>query len=276
MSDTSLLPAAELPASPSSEPCPVCAGPTESAEFVCEVRPYMGKNQRGIRCLGCGLLRFPENVGHFEVQPSPGCESDLRSFRNANDERPGREFHMAQMGLEMLDRADARVIFFGAGLNTDWQWLQRVHPRVRTTLVDLENLQGVPNFEEISRATPADVVVASEVIEHFSDPVAHLQSLFRLLEDDGILICSSNIYDGTDIRRHMYPFVPGHVAYWTPLSLIQMAAGARCFVDFRTPEIGLTRGGPRKKYILFYRRAETAFRVSLYFGTRMFAPSEPL
>lgn len=276
MSDMSSPSAAEVSASSPAEPCPVCGTSTENVEFVCEVQPYVGKHQRGMRCLGCGLLRFPENVGRFEVRPGAGCERDLRSFRNANDERPGREFHMAQMGVEMLGRDDARVVFFGAGLNTDWQWLQRAHPEIRVTLVDLENLQGVSHFEEISQATPADIVVASEVIEHFADPVEHFQSLFRLLKDDGILICSSNIYDGTDIRRHMYPFVPGHVAYWTPLSLIQMAANARCFVDFRTPEIGLTRGGPRKKYILFYRQAETAFRVSLYFGTRMFAPSEPL
>lgn len=266
--------ATEAVASPADERCQVCAGEIEAVEFVCEVNPYVGRHLRGLRCSGCGLLRFPENVADFVAVSSTGMERELRNLRNANSERPGREFRMAQMGIEILDRPDAAVTFFGAGVNTDWQWLQRSYPQSRTTLVDLENLQAVPNFEAISDARPADIVIASEVIEHFGEPVAHFQSLLRLLKDDGILICSSNIYDGTDIRRHMYPFVPGHVVYWTPLALIQVAASARCFVDFRVPEIALTRGGPRKKYILFYRHAETAFRVSLYFGTRMFAPSE--
>lgn len=40
------------------------------------------------------------------------------------------------------------------------------------------------------------------------------------------------------------------------------------------PAVGLTRGGPRKKYITFYKRTETLFRMSHYFGTHMPAPSE--
>lgn len=272
MSDT-LAGSASTTPSHDSEPCVICHQATLPIEVTCAVDPYKGKQQRGSCCQGCGMLRFPENTGGFAIHAT-GCEGELRSLRNANSERPGREFHMAQMGLEILNRPDLQVSFFGAGLNTDWQWVERIHPTVRTKLVDLENLQAMPNFEPITEATPSDIVVASEVIEHFEEPVAHFQSLLRLLKDDGLLICSSNIYDGTDISRHMYPFVPGHVAYWTPLALIQVAASAGCFVDFRTPEIGLGRGGPRKKYILFYRSPEIAYRVALYFGTHMFAPSE--
>lgn len=255
--------------------CPVCGGDVCIEEHTCEVKPYQGKVLEAHRCLSCGLIRYPKNLGHYaKVIARQSSEATLRELRNANDERPGREFYMAEMGIEVLDRPAAEVSFFGSGLNTDWQWLQRHYPQTRSKLVDLENMQAVAHFESIDQATPSDIVVASEVIEHFTDPVAHFGSLLRLLKPDGLLICSSNIYDGSAIRLHQYPFVPGHVAYWTPLSLVKVASDAGCFVDFRTPEVGLTRGGPRKKYIIFYRQVETLYRMSLYFGTHMFAPSE--
>lgn len=255
--------------------CPVCESRAETVEYVCQVQPYIGEKLAGLRCGGCGLLRFPDNTGDYQHGIATSrFEGELKSLRNATDDRPGREFHMAGMGLEILGRPAAEVSFFGAGLNTDWQWLEREYPQVRTKLVDLENMQDAQHFETIDEATPSDIVIASEVIEHFIEPVAHFASLLRLVRDDGILICSTNIYDGSDVSRHQYPFVPGHVAYWTPLSLVKLASDAGCFVDFRTPEMGLRRGGPRKKYIIFYRSIEVFYRVSLYFGTRMFAPSE--
>lgn len=256
-------------------PCPVCGGDVFRQRHVCKVRPHQGKSMTGHHCHSCGLVRFPDNIATFSRdirQDSMG--GSLRALRNANDQRPGREFYMAEMAIAILDRPAAAVSFFGSGMNTDWQWLERRFPQVTTKLTDMENFQEAANFEPIADATPSDVVVACEVIEHFTEPVAHFASLLRLVKDDGILICSSNIYDGTDISLHQYPFENGHVAYWTPLALVKVASDAGFFVDFRSPEMGLTRGGPRKKYIIFYRGIETMYRTNMYFGTHMLAPSE--
>jgi SAM-dependent methyltransferase len=201
-------------------------------------------------------------------------EGALRVLRNANDERPGREFYMAEMGMEILGKPDASISYFGSGLNSDHRWIQRKYPEVTTKLVDLENMQELDCFEAIADATPSDVVVACEVIEHFGEPVEHFKSLLRLLKDKGILICSTNIYDGSDVSCHQYPFHPGHVAYWSPLSLIKMATDQGCFVDFRTPNVAYGRGGPRKRFVIFFRDTEVLFRTSLFFGTHMHAPSE--
>ena len=255
--------------------CPVCGGEEDVVSHTCRIKPYKDKTQRGHQCRSCGLIRYPDNVGHFaKVIARQSTEATLRELRNATDERPGREFFMAEMGMEIVSKHNASVSFFGSGLNTDHLWLKRKYPEITTKLVDLENMQEAENFESIASATPSDVVVASEVIEHFTEPVEHFKSLLRLVNDDGILICSSNIYDGTDISMHQYPFVAGHVAYWTPLALIKLASDMGCFVDFRTPAVGLTRGGPRKKYIIFYKSTQNMFRTSLYFGTHMHAPSE--
>lgn len=141
-------------------------------------------------------------------------------------------------------------------------------------LVDIENMQQVSNFEPVNGASSSDLVIACEVIEHFEEPRRDFKKLLDIVNENGILICSSNIYDGSNIENHVYPFCPGHVAYWTPLSLISVASENKFFVDFRTPKMAVNRGGPRKKYIIFYRTPETFFRVSNYFGRHMYAPSE--
>lgn len=253
----------------------MCGGALERVTFTSQVKNYYGKVLHGTRCQGCDMLRFPDNTGiYLDQLRSEPHEWACMEKRNANEHRPGREFHMAQMGIEILSRPNARVTFFGAGINTDWKWLQRTYPNAPTTLVDLENMQQVPNFETIAEATPSDIVIASEVIEHFEDPMAHFESLLRLVNEDGLLICSTNVYDGTDISGHEYPFIPGHVSYWTPHALAYVGLKTGFLVDFRTPKIAFSRGGPRKKYVLFYRNVETAYRIGLYFGTRTCAPSE--
>jgi len=230
----------------------------------------------GTQCIGCDLLRFPENTASYlNVLENSEQERRLQERRNANAERPGREFHMAQMCIETLTRFNASVSFFGAGINTDWQWLQRAYPEVQTKLVDLENMQSVPNFETIADATPSDIVVASEVIEHFEEPLAHFESLLRLVKDDGILICGTNLYKGKDISHDFYPFTPGHVTYWTPYALAYVGMQKGFFVDFRTPELYAAKGGATKRYILFFRNPETIYRLGVYFGNHMHAPSEP-
>jgi len=255
--------------------CLVCGGEEDVVFHTCGVKPFVGKTMKGHQCRSCGLIRYPDNLGGFSKNPSKdSMEGALRKLRNANSDRPGREFYMAEMGIAILGKRDVSISYFGSGLNTDHNWIQRKYPETTAKLVDLENMQEVDYFESIPAATPSDVVVACEVIEHFGEPVEHFKSLFRLIKDQGILICSTNVYDGSDVSLHQYPFHPGHVAYWSPLSLIKMATDFGCFVDFRTPSIAYGRGGPRKRFVIFYRSAETLFRVSNYFGAHMHAPSE--
>lgn len=96
-------------------------------------------------------------------------------MRNAYDESPGRLFYMAEMGMEIVSKHNASVSFFGSSLNTDHLWLKCKYLEVQTKLVNLENMQQAENFEANSEATPSDVVIASEVIEHFTEPVATLR-----------------------------------------------------------------------------------------------------
>ncbi len=260
-----------------ADSCVICHKPVIEEQVVCRVQPYQGKQMRAIRCLDCGFLRFPENVGSFAEQLcSNESEEMYKELRNGNAARPGREFHMAGMGIEILNRNGVEVSFFGAGMNIDYQWVERIYPGTRTKLVDLENMQNASNFELLENATPSDVVVASEVIEHFDQPRENFETLFRLVKENGILICGTNLYDGGDVTLYNYPFVVGHSAHWTAMALMHVATEAGFFIDFRTPAIAARRAGPHKKYILFYRDTAALLGISLFFGRNMYAPSEPV
>lgn len=258
-----------------AESCVVCGHPTAVEKQTCQYAPYKGKTLLISRCRHCGLIRLPTNVGRFAKEINPQTlDGELRGLRNATDARPGREFHMAQMAIDIIQDHACEISFFGSGTNRDWQWVQRQHPRLKIKLVDLENMQDVAHFEPVSQATPSRIVIVSEVIEHFEEPAAHFKHLLGLLPDDGIMICSTNIYDGGNVSAHTYPFIEGHVAYWTPLALGITAVDNGCLVDFRMPQVAFDRGWPRKRYVIFSRSVEVMLRSHLYFGDHPSAPSE--
>ena len=211
--------------------CPVCGGEEDIVAHTCRVKPFQGKTMRGHQCRSCGLIRYPENLGHYAEDHCPAALRG-RAVRSAQRQRraPGARVLHGRDGHGNRGQAQRQRQLLRLGPEHRPPLAQaEAYPEVQTKLVDLENMQEAENFETIAEATPSDVVIASEVIEHFTEPVAHFESLLRLLKDDGILICSSNIYDGSNVALHQYPFVPGHVAYWTPLALIKMASRPRLF-----------------------------------------------
>jgi len=191
--------------------CPICRGAFLSRNFNCIVKPYIGKTQHGFQCDNCGFIGFPENNQSYDFQlQSSENENNYKTLRNGNSLRPGREYYMAKMCLNFFTKPNKDITFFGSGLNTDYKWIDNEFKSTRTKLVDLANTQNATNFETISGASKSDIIIACEVIEHFANPTADFSNLFHLLKPNGILVCSTNIYDGTDISKQQYPFVPGH------------------------------------------------------------------
>ena len=172
--------------------CPVCDAEVKTHAYECAVAPYKGKVLKGYRCTGCDFVQMPENIGGFsKVVSNATLEGSLRNFRNANDERPGREFYMAEMGMDIVGVEAPSVTFFGSGLNTDHRWVKSKYPKATTKLVDLENMQGLDSFETIAEATPSDVIVASEVIEHVADRALFAASLVALVRPGGVLVLTT-------------------------------------------------------------------------------------
>ena len=76
----------------------------------------------------------------------------------------------------------------------------------RVAVGDLVKLRADAEFFDINELStdPFDVVVASEVLEHFPDPWKNLQNLFSYVKDDGIIVASTNIRDHGSLNTVNY------------------------------------------------------------------------
>lgn len=237
-----------------------------------------------IFCNSCGIIRNPQNTHiyeklHFTEGSIPG-----KSKRVGDGATPGREYRMAETALQILnsrpnkvseDKPDKEILIFGAGLSKDHELIKNRLPIKAIKITDTENFQSSDNYISISKKEKFDIVIASEVIEHFEDPERDIKLLASKIHRNGIIIASTNIHDGADISKLVYPFSPGHVTYYSGKSLIILAKKLGFKVDFRLPAISQNKlGGPRKRYVIIYKSNETQNLILDYFSKNCFALSE--
>jgi len=221
------------------------------------------------RCQECGYVAILRGESRyramtdFDQLPSGGN-------RGGGEGRPGREFQMARMAATILGRGELDVLVYGAGSSLDNLHIARLDEVRLSHVGDIIQVRDEADFVDISQPATRkyDVVVASEVIEHFRSPRADFARLFDYVEDDGLLVCGTNINNGGRLARKRYIFYPDHTSFYSPRSLSLIADAFGWFLDFRAP-----RQGP-KRYVLFTRSPAVARSVACYFGRHVFAPSE--
>jgi hypothetical protein len=180
------------------------------------------------------------------------------------------------MGVDILQRSSLDVMVFGAGRSLDYRHISKL-PQVRSVVMsDVVDLGVDTDFVNISEGTDRrfDLIIACEVVEHFTDPQSEFARLFKLLVKNGLLICSTNIWDGRNIAKQTYLFHRGHVSYYSPRAIRQIAERNRMHFDFRLPAVATGDAGPRKRYVLFTRSANNLHNAAEYFGRHPYAPSE--
>lgn len=253
-----------------SVPCLVCGSRRTHVTVVTrERRTYE------IRvCERCGYLSNFDNTADYSAFES--VEAFKLSARVGTPEHEGREFHMAQMGVDILARSGLHAMVFGAGRSVDYQRIGRLAQVDRVVMSDVVELTSEADFINILEGTDErfDLIIACEVVEHFTDPRTEFRRLFELLTPDGLLVCSTNIYDGGNFAKHNYLYSRGHVSYYSRPAIKHLARRSRMAVDFRTPAIVQGVAGPRKRYLLFTRSTDNVQRTREYFADRKFAPSE--
>lgn len=255
--------------------CNICENNTVERLITSRAKNSAGITLKFFECLTCGYINLPDNIEKYDSYMLDDKKNKVRAQkRGGNEFRPGREYYMARTGASIIGKENIEVSFFGSGYNIDHEWYKNSFSKSTVKLIDLENYQSYENYQHPDQCTVSDLVIASEVIEHFMDPVYNFKNLFKAVKNNGLIICSTNINDGSDLANHDYPFLPGHCSYWSPLSLIQIAAKFGFFVDFRTPEIAVKRAGKRKKYIFFYKDLSVMLRISAFFAVNIFAESE--
>ena len=167
-------------------------------------------------CGVCGHVGNPENL--YDYRAYEHLDDLTKAARTGTPERPGREFHMARMAIDILDRDDLEVLIFGAGRSFDNHHIAAL-PQVRhVAIADVMQLRDDAEFIDANLPAPRRfaIVVASEVVEHFLDPRPDFADLLGYLEPDGLLVLSTNLYDGGRLASQAYIFVGGHTSYYTP------------------------------------------------------------
>ena len=119
------------------------------------------------------------------------------------------------------------------------------------------------------------VVIASEVIEHFLEPREDFERLFGFVEPDGLLVCSTNVYDGGNLaasRTSSRPVTPRTTPRPRSRCWPRRTAGSWTCA---TPLVATGYGGPRKRYVLFTASPSVLESIQAYFVGREYAPSDP-
>ena len=252
--------------------CLVCHSPGVSRrEIQYFADPALRKTVNS--CGHCGFVAMEVGPSHYRTATSLDQLPRLKP-RMGTTERPGREFQMAQMALQILGRKRAQdVLVFGAGRSLDNLHIQRL-PRAGTvSIADIMKVRDDAPFIDVNNPGKErfPVVIASEVIEHFRDPWSDFATLMGMVEPHGLLVCGTNIHGGRpNLERDRYIYYRDHTAYYSVASIRRIAAGMGFHVDFRFPE-GL---GRRKRYVLFTRSPAVLGRAAAYFGRVALAPSE--
>lgn len=247
--------------------CQVCGGESlrkkrirfhKDATLVCRVQ----------RCMDCGHVRVMRPRSKYrnltDVSQLP------QRLAAGSVERPGREFHMAKMAMDILGTDDLDVLLYGVGTSLDNLHIEKL-PEARSVHVgDIMKVRDDTNFIDLNGPPPRqfDVVIASEVVEHFRRPRGDWAHLFKYVKDDGLLVCGTGVNPGGPLNRARYIFFPDHTAFYSPEAIQLIAHAEGWYFDFRPT------GGPRKRYILFSRSREVMEKVALYFGREVYAPAE--
>jgi SAM-dependent methyltransferase len=226
-------------------------------------------------CQSCKYVsNFANTVDYTKFQ---SVERFALTPRVGTAERPGREYYMAVMGADILRRSSLRVMVFGAGRSLDYQHIAKLPSVERVVMSDVVDLRGEADFINITKGTSQrfDLIIACEVVEHFTDPRTEFPRLFDLLTKDGLLVCSTNIRDGKKLETLNYLYLRGHTSYYSAKAIAEIARANRMLFDFRLPSIARSTGGRRKRYVLFTRSVDNLANIAEYFGRHAFAPSEP-
>lgn len=221
------------------------------------------------RCAQCGFVAI--------LRPGAGNYRNLTTTeelpvfsRAGNLEAPGREFYMSRMGLQILGRKNRDVLIYGVGSSQDNHHVAEL-PRAGTVSIgDIMAVRDDAPFVDLNQPAQRqyDLVIASEVVEHFRNPRPDFSRMFEYVADDGLLVCGTNINDGHPLRRIGYIFFPDHTSYYSPHSLHLVAQAEGWLMDFRPVN------ATRKRYVMFTRSQEVMAKVALYFATHPVAPSE--
>lgn len=259
------------PEADKTEGCLVCSAPRVRRRSVTS-KADATKVRDVTVCQDCGFVGIAElPVVRYRDKTSmdqlPGG-----GLRIGTTDRPGREFQMGRMAVDILGRDGLDLLVYGAGRSLDNHHLAALDAVHEVAIGDIMKVRDDAPFHDANQPATRtfDVVIASEVIEHFRTPRPDFARLFEFVGPEGLLVCGTSIKDSNALAGQPYIFYPDHTSYYSPRSLQIISRDHGFHIDFRTPQ----DGGVRKRYVMFSRSRDVMEQIALYFGVHRLAPSE--
>lgn len=251
--------------------CRACDFPAvREIEITTKIKSGIGNTAMVVQCDNCGFVYNEKNT-HAFVKPSDyWAGSDPKKYLRVGDGvRRGREYGMTKMAIDIIGIKKPSILIFGAGVSQDHDLLRS--EGLDVWINDFVNIQKSKFFIELDSDRQFDIVICSEVIEHFEDPIADFKSLLKFVKDEGLCISGTNMSDGIDLAKLAYVWTPGHCSYWSGSAI--RAVSRRLEVGFDIRATAMKTVSPRKRYI-FQSRGFDMSRVAAWFGGHRYGWSE--
>lgn len=234
--------------------CPICGG---DAAHVGEVAASSGRPARAFGvCDSCGAVRL--------APPAlPVKANVVKAARLGSKERYGRDLAMAAMACAIIGRDQLDVLWWEPGASAD-----------AARIEGLPSVAAVHRWEHGTAAPAVDVIVGQEVMQCQPDPAGALRDACLALREDGLVVLSTDLYDGSDPHGIGYLRSPAHRLMWSFEAVERVVGPLGLTVDCRLPEIAVSRGLARKRYLLLTRSETVRRRTRRFFGAVVSAPSE--
>lgn len=216
--------------------CPLCKG-TEGREIFRFMRPraeppsgqptesLYGRAGRLVRCVHCGLVRQdPAPTALYEEAVDTQYLREEQGIRETFRRTLERiERHCSQPG-RLLDIGCGPGILLVEATQRGWDAVGIEPSRWGAETAEREGLYVHRGFLEDVELAPEsfDAVVASDVIEHVSDPVRFMERIYELLVHGGVVFLATPNVDSLVakmLRRWWWSVLPGHLLYFSPITL---------------------------------------------------------
>jgi SAM-dependent methyltransferase len=234
--------------------CPVCSGPLPFDELRAYGRVFL-------RCTHCSHI-----WAHDYSKARAAFGMGLSGWGGSEPDTGGQsEIFLARYCAENF--GSKSVLLFGTGPTRAFRVLHDEGMDVygcdvsHDVIFFRQQEFGASRFFHIDRAAERhyDVVVATEVIEHFFDPIAELSRIARLCRPGGVFCGSTGFSSAGEVEdggtAYMAP--RGHVIYWSERSLGQ----AFDRLGWQLHSFGLASNVPRAR--LFFGSGNPAVNAKL-------------
>lgn len=212
-----------------------------------------GRFGKVVKCKRCDLMFRVSIKANHPVEHAGGVDRlaqqfELKQHIQLVDYRsclPIIERHLASTGREFLEIGSYTGHFLDLARLEGWN-VVGVEPDENAAAQAIENFDLDVRISDLRNARFSDdyfdVVVMFHVIEHFLDPLAEINEIFRILRPGGILVAETPRFDTMWFRllkERERSVIPDHFFYFTRKTLSEMVSSAG-FSVFRLDSVGRT------------------------------------